>query len=65
MIYQVEYTSAFKKDYKRILKRGHDELLLQKVILNLVNKEKLLAKVPVHRLAGEFDDCWECHLQPD
>jgi len=64
-MYNIEYTSKFKKDYELALKRGHDESLIQKVISFLVHGTPLNAKFKAHKLSGDYKDCWECHLQPD
>jgi len=64
-MYNIEYTTKFKKDYKLSLKRGHDESLIQKVISSLVLGKPLNAKFKAHKLSGDYKDCWECHLQPD
>ena len=65
MSYTIAYTARFERDYKRVLKRGWNEALIQKVIMLLVQKEKLAAKHKVHKLSGNYSDCWECHILPD
>ena len=37
----IKYQAAFKKDYKRIVKRGYDMRLLEKVIELLANQKPL------------------------
>ena len=40
----IKYQAAFKKDYKRIVKRGYDMRLLEKVIELLANQKPLPEK---------------------
>ena len=65
MKYQIEITAKFKKDYKKALKRGYKEELLQKVIAILANGEKLPSKYKDHSLNGQYLGYRECHLAPD
>ena len=48
----IKYQSAFKKDYKRIVKRGYDIRLLEEVISILANQEPLPENL-------EIIVCWE------
>ena len=61
----IKYESTFKKDFKRVLKRGYDIRLLEEVIDVLANEEALPEKYRDHRLVGEYSDCRECHITPD
>ncbi|MES2701807.1 MAG: type II toxin-antitoxin system YafQ family toxin [Bacteroidota bacterium] len=64
-MYNIAYTTQFKKGYKLSLKRGCQEDLIQSVIIVLVNKRTLAAKHKPHKLSGTYKDCWECHILPD
>jgi mRNA interferase YafQ len=64
-MYNIEYTGSFKRDYKLALKRGYKEQLIQNIIILLVKGTLLPAKNKPHKLAGDYKDCWECHIQPD
>jgi mRNA interferase YafQ len=64
-MYRLEYTSKFKKEYKLALKRGCKESLIQHVIASIANKKTLAAKHNVHKLTGDYKNCWECHILPD
>lgn len=44
----IRYETTFKKDYKRIVKRGYDVRLLQNVIEILANGEPLPSKYRDH-----------------
>lgn len=61
----IKYQAAFKKDYKRIVKRGYDMRLLEKVIELLANQKPLLEKNRDHQLSGDYAGCRECHITPD
>jgi mRNA interferase YafQ len=58
-------TSTFKKDYKRITKRGYRRPLLTAVVDALRAGDPLPPARRDHALKGEFEGCRECHLQPD
>lgn len=65
--YNVQYTSRFKKDFKRMLKQGKDEQLFLNVLDFIANGKELPEKYRNHRLINDkfFKDCNECHIQPD
>ena len=61
----IKYQAAFKIDYKRIVKRGYDMRLLEKVIELLANQKPLPEKNRDHQLSGDYAGCRECHITPD
>ena len=61
----IKYQAAYKKDYKRIAKRGYDMRLLEKVIELLANQKPLPEKNRDHQLSGDYAGCRECHITPD
>ena len=61
----IRYETGFKKDYKRIVKRGYDVSLLEEVINQLVNKIPLPPKYKDHGLSGNYVGFRECHITPD
>lgn len=61
----IRYQSAFKKDYKRIKKRGYDISLLEKVISLLADGKVLPKEYNDHELKGGYKGCRECHILPD
>lgn len=61
----IKYHSIFKKDYKRIKKRGYDKRLLEKVIGMLAEEKPLPAEYKDHSLSGAYRGCRECHITPD
>lgn len=61
----IKYESTFKKDFKRIVKRGYNIRLLEEVIELLANGRTLPEKHKDHSLIGNYADCRECHITPD
>ena len=57
--------TQFKRDIKRLQKRGKDIDKLKQVIWLLINAEKLELKLRDHQLRGLLKDCRECHIEPD
>lgn len=57
----VKFTSAYKKSYKRMKKRGKDLSLLDEVVDTLRQGNVLEEKYRDHELKGFR----ECHIQPD
>ena len=55
----------FKRDVKRLIKRGKDSNKLKKIINLLVNAETLPQENIDHQLKGNLKDCRECHIEPD
>ena len=64
-IYKVRWSSRFKKDYKRAMRRGEDIAKLDETIQQLANGETLPATMRDHELAGKWIRHRECHLAPD
>ncbi|UOX48371.1 type II toxin-antitoxin system YafQ family toxin [Flavonifractor plautii] len=61
----IKYQTAFKKDYKRIVRRGYDVRLLEKVIGLLAEQKPLPEQYHDHNLTGNYAGCRECHITPD
>ncbi|MFI3164404.1 MAG: type II toxin-antitoxin system YafQ family toxin [Bacillota bacterium] len=61
----IKYETTFKKDFKRIVKRGCDVKILEEVITTLQKQEPLPPKYKDHMLKGDYSGCRECHLTPD
>lgn len=64
-MYQIKFTSAFKKSYKRIKKRGLEIALLDEVIEKLRLGQTLDEKYRDHELKGNFVGFRECYIKPD
>lgn len=61
----IRYHNLFKKDYKRVVKRGYDVKLMETVIRLLVQREPLPKKYRDHDLTGDYIGFRECHITPD
>ena len=61
----IRYQNAFKKDYKRVVKRGYHIPLLETVIGMLAAGETLPPTYEDHPLTGDYNGCRECHITPD
>jgi mRNA interferase YafQ len=61
-----DYTSKFKKDYKRAMKRNYDISLIDAVICDLIDEIPLdEAYRDYDALSGDYEGCRECHIKPD
>ncbi len=65
MMYQVKFTSIYKKRYKLMKKRGLDLSLLDEVVDLLRQGKQLDEKYRDHSLSGGFIGFRECHIKPD
>jgi mRNA interferase YafQ len=59
------FDNRFKKDIKRLQKRGKDMKKLKTVIEKLVENEKLEPKYKDHALTGNWSGFRDCHIEPD
>jgi len=64
-MYQVKFTIAYKKSYKRMRKRGYDLTSLDEVVNILRQGQQLDEKYHDHGLSGNFAGFRECHIKPD
>lgn len=64
-MYTIKFTTAFKKSYKLMKKRGLDVFLLDDVIDTLRQGKELDEKYRDHILKGDFAGFHECHIKPD
>lgn len=62
---RIRYETSFKKDYKRIVKRGYDTRLFETVVELLANEQLLPEKYRDHSLSGDYSGFRECHITPD
>ena len=61
----ISYQTKFKRDYKRIVRRGYDVRLLETVIGILVTGQPLPSQYKDHDLQGDYAGCRECHITSD
>ena len=64
-MYHVDYTNSFKKDLKRCEKRGLDLLKIFDAIKLLEATGCLSQTYRPHKLKGNREGQWECHIDPD
>lgn len=64
-MYEVKFTTKFKKDYKRIIKQGYNITLLKSVVALLAENKQLPQKYKDHALSGDWIGHRECHVLPD
>ena len=65
MKFAVKYTSRFKKDYKRLQKRGYNMDKLLDVIDILREGRELPPEYKDHPLRGDYVGHRDCHIEPD
>ncbi|MCM1251355.1 MAG: type II toxin-antitoxin system YafQ family toxin [Clostridium sp.] len=58
-------TGQFRKDYKRMKKRGCDMEMLEKIIDVLMAQQPLPERCRDHGLTGNYAGFRECHILPD
>ena len=61
----IKRTSQFKKDVKRMQKRGKAFDVFRDVIAELAAAQPLDPKFRDHSLVGQYTGTRECHLEPD
>ena len=63
--YRPQPTAKFKKDVKKLRKRGYNLLLLKEVITKLANGETLPKQYKDHPLKGNKKGYRDCHISDD
>lgn len=61
----IKYHTTFKKDFKKIKKRGYDISRLEKIVELLANEVPLPEQFKDHNLSGNYNGFRECHIAPD
>ena len=64
-MYDVKFTTAYKKSYKLMKKRGLDISALDDVVDLLRQGKQLDEKYRDYGLTGNFVGFRECHIRPD
>jgi mRNA interferase YafQ len=64
-MYEIEYTTKFKRSFKKCMKRGLDKALFVQVVQLLQTTGTLPAVYKPHKLSGSYKGYWECHIQPN
>ena len=64
-MYEIRISNRFKKQVKLCVKRGFDVLLLEEAIDILSKTGTLPPSYRPHKLSGNYDGFWECHIKGD
>jgi mRNA interferase YafQ len=64
-MYKITTTNRFEKEVRICIKRGYDISLLKNVMESLAESGTLPPKFKPHKLSGNYNNCWECHIKPD
>ncbi|MBQ7988515.1 MAG: type II toxin-antitoxin system YafQ family toxin [Bacteroidaceae bacterium] len=63
--YRIKTTRQFEKDVKKCIKRGLPINELRVVMELLSLNGKLPTRYRPHKLSGNYEGKWECHIRPD
>jgi mRNA interferase YafQ len=55
----------FRKDFKRMVRRGKDGQKLFSIVEALAGKGHLPSELKPHPLTGRWSGFWECHIETD
>jgi mRNA interferase YafQ len=61
----IAYESQFKKDFKKVKKRGKNLKKMNDILSLLIKEKPLPTKNRNHPLHGNWKGYWECHIEPD
>ena len=61
----IQYTTQFKKDYKKVQKQNKDVEKLKLIIEKLLGETNLEEHFKDHNLTGKWKNYRECHITPD
>ena len=64
-MYQLHYSTKFKKDYKVLKKRNYNLQLLMKIVVSLIETGTVPEKHLPHKLIGNYAGDMECHIKSD
>lgn len=56
---------AFRRDVRRIARHNRDVAALYEMIECLRLGKNILLASKLHKLHGEYEGCWECHIEFD
>jgi len=62
---QPSYSGQFKRDLKRIKKRGKDVTKLKVTMQLLIEAQPLPEQYLDHPLKGDWNNCRDLHIEPD
>ncbi len=58
-------TTRFRRDLRRVVRRGKSVERLREVLERLVADEPLELRHRAHQLTGSMAPLWECHIEND
>jgi mRNA interferase YafQ len=61
----LRYTASFKKDSKRMQKRGHDTAKFRPLLEQLASGETHKERYKDHPMRDRYADARDCHIEPD
>lgn len=67
-MYTLNESTQFKKDLKKVIKRGKADLELFFSVLDILEisgASGIPKKMKPHKLKGNYNNNWECHIKPD
>ena len=56
---------GFTRDLKRLKKRGKDLNKLLEIVFLIEQGTSLPSQTRLHKLSGEYEGLWECHIEFD
>ena len=62
---KIRVANEFKRDLKKVKKRGKDINRLNEIVKKICSNVKLEQKYRAHKLRGNYQDKMECHIEPD
>ena len=65
MAYNISFTKNFNKDVERCRKRGYNMAKLRNVLDILIETGSVPPQYKPHKLSGNREGEWECHISPD
>ena len=65
MKYSIDFTNKFKKSLKKSVKRELDPELVLAAVSKLEDTGVLPKSYKPHKLHGNYECVWECHITPD
>lgn len=65
MKYSIDFTNKFKKSLKKSVKRGLDPNLVLSAVSILEEDGWLPQSYKPHKLHGNYEGVWECHITPN
>jgi mRNA interferase YafQ len=62
---ELRVTAQFRRDDRRIHRRGKDTNRMDRIVEKLVAGERWEPQLRAHRLSGDLSPYWECHIESD